>query len=114
MAFDTTEAELQEVNLVYLNDNSVVNVNSEDVRNYDFTCAMNRVTESSLCRTTDLFVPYAAEEDTLVRHYALPTTREKSVLLEQMDKYAAAMDVVYGFRLEYVPTGKKVKLITVK
>lgn len=114
LAFDTTEAELQEVNLVYLYDNSVVNVNSEDVRNYDFTCAMNRVTESSLCRTTDLFVPYAAEEDTLVRHYALPTTREKSVLLEQMDKYAAAMDVVYGFRLEYVPTGKKVKLITVK
>ena len=114
LAFDTTEAELQEVNLVYLSDNSVVNVNSEDVRDYDFTRVMDRVTRNTLCRSTDLFVSYAAPEDTLVRHYALPTTREKSMLMEQMDQYAAAMDVVYGFRLEYVPTGKKVKLITVK
>lgn len=114
LAFDTTESELQEVNLVYLSDNSVVNVNSEEVRDYDFNIAMDRVTESRLGRSTDLFVPYAAEEDTMVLHYALPTAREKSMLAEQMDKYAAAMDLVYGFRLEYVPTGKKVKLITVK
>lgn len=114
LVLDTTEAELEDIYLVYLNDSLRVNINNEEVRGNDFALAQNRVEYSRFGRSLQMFVPYSAECDSVVRHYALTTTRQASQLDESMAKYDPVFDLTYGFSLEYVPTGKKVKLVTVK
>lgn len=108
LRFDTTEAELQNIDLVYIQDDSRVNINSEEAEN-DFSDAITGVTTGMMGRTTRLFVPYAGENDT-VFYYALPSTRPESV----MAKYDQFSTLAKGFQLEYTPTGKKVKLITIR
>lgn len=115
MTFDTTEAELQDINLAYQVLGDTMNINQLGYsRTYDFDRAVNRITETRFGRTSNLFVPYAGEEDDTVFYYALPTTRGQTILTEMLEPYNETMDKLYGFSILYAPTGKKVKLITVK
>lgn len=114
LVFDTTEVELQDIYLVYTADGSRVNINDSEANPSDVEMAMNRVLQSVIVRSTRHLVSYAAEEDSVVYHYALQTTRGDNVLTQMMGKYESVYDAIYGFSMEYVPSGKKVKLITVK
>lgn len=114
LVFDTTEVELLDIYLVYTADGTRVNLNDSAANPNDVEMAMDRVYQSILVRSTRHLVSYAAEEDSLVYYYVLPTTREDNMISQMMGKYETVYDAIYGFRMEYEPSGKKVKLITVK
>ncbi len=110
LVFDTTEAELHDIMISSLYDTAEVNINSEDALQMPVDEAMYRVETGLLGRTVWILAPYSSEEDDTMFFYALRSTRNES----QLDDMGAAATIREGFMLDYVPNGKKVKLITVK
>ena len=112
--FDTTDATLMDVYLIYNSDSSRVNINSDSLRkDLDYFFACHVIEHDFYGRTTLQAVTYL-DSDSLYRTYALPTTRPSTMIDKRLPTFEDYSDLFYGFRVELVPTDKKVKLVTVK
>lgn len=104
LTYDTTMAELMEINLLYTKDSSILNINDSTVPSQDIYITESRMGNSNMMMIT--------HGDSIRHMYAIQTPKPKSYL--DTSGLKDWMSMAYPFQIQYKPTGRFVQLISIK